>query len=272
MKVKFSPWLFGMVMGVFLFAEGLVAQTTIQVFGPFNFGPSIGNASYNAPYSFNTSTLNLTCPTSGIVATLSGPGEGGGPLLVDNNIIVTVTPAGNGLATPANVCPVNEETITGEGIYNNSCFNSTYQTVSGSLAGQNPDIYLQSNSGGVAPIDISPYLSTSGTAQNVTIALVDEGGSVGSSSIFLTTNCTQGGVTGPATVSGNTFSPTDSSTLTQTFNFDTGANQKVGLCTTSAALTIPPTERFRRLRISRWPSRSFRPAMCLEPRSQLRAA
>jgi hypothetical protein len=218
-----------MTCGSILFTQASVAQTTIQLFGPVNVGPSLGSTTYSIPYAFNTNTLNLTCPTSGIQATLSGPAASGGNLLVDNNIIVTVTPVGNGLATPANVCPANGASTTGQGLYNENCFSVTYQGAASGLTGQNPDTYLLTNNGGVAPIDISPYLSTSGTPQNVTIALTDEGGDFASSTVILTTNCTQGPVTGPAQVSGNPITgggTPQGLTQTFTFNSNTGNNQQ----------------------------------------------
>lgn len=251
MKVKFSPLLLATACGLSLFAQVSVAQTSIQLFGEVNTAQSLTGVSYTNPYAFNTNTLNLTCPTSGIQATLSGPlmngGETapallsgalqpGGNLLVDNNIIVTVTPTGNGLATPANVCPASGVTITGQGLYNGNCFNSTYEFAAAGILGQNPDTFDMSPSGqtvdyagGVPPIDISPYLSTSGTAQSVTIALTDEGGQVAGSTVFLVTNCTQGPVTGPAQISGNSITGGGTpSGLTQTFNFNTGNGQVVG--------------------------------------------
>ncbi len=251
MKVKFSPLLLATACGLSLFAQVSVAQTSIQLFGPVDVATSLSNATYSTPYAFNANTLNLTCPTSGILATLSGPSmnggetapallsgalQPGGNLLVDNNIIVTVTPTGNGLATPVNVCPASGVTITGQGLYNGNCFNSTYESAAAGILGQNPDTFDLSPSGqtvdyagGVPPIDISPYLSTSGTAQSVTIALTDEGGEVAGSTVFLVTNCTQGPVTGPAQVSGNSITSGGTpSGLTQTFNFNTGNGQVVG--------------------------------------------
>lgn len=246
MKVKFSKWFYVMACGIVLCAQGLVAQTTIQLFGPVSVATSLPSASYNTPYAFNTSTLNLTCPTSGIQATLSGPlmnsggtapvlvsgaFQPGGNILVDNNIIVTVTPVGNGLATPANVCPVSSTTITGEGLSSESCFNGTYESNALSLLGLDPDTASISDdgptidyAGGVPPIDISPYLATSGSPQGVAIALTDEGGQYDSSTVFLTTNCTVSGVSG-GTISGSPFTSNPSSQV-QTFTFDsnTGSN------------------------------------------------
>ena len=268
MRVKFSPRFFAMACGAALCAHGLVAQTSIQLFPEVNTRSSLPNAGYpggtesdgitpTVPNSFSTTTVNLTCSASPIVATLSGPlmlsdGSGpqytaptatppnalqaGGNLLVDNNIIVTVSGNSN---TPANVCPHSFD-VSGEGIYNENCFNwsgyGAYATSGtyppGALNGQDPDTFQIPGTGqtvdaqgGVPPIDISSYLASG--KQTVTVALTDEGGILTASSMFLTTNCVQGGVTGPATVSGNTFTG-DPTTQSQTFNFDTGNNQVVG--------------------------------------------
>ena len=58
-------------------------------------------------------------------------------------------------------------------------------------------------------------------AQQIKIDLVDEGGYVANSSLYLNTNCTPGGVTGPALISGNTIpasNPTPQQ-LNQDFTF-----------------------------------------------------
>lgn len=228
MKVKFSPQLFAMSCGVLMFAQGLVAQTTTQLFGPVDVALSLESTGYgSSAYAFDTNTLNLTCPTSGIQAILSGPAASGGYLLVDNNIIVTVTPGGSTTPTPetpANVCPASGVTVSGQGLYNGNCFSGTYEGAAPGILGEDPDTYLLSNPGGVPPIDISSYLLTTGSPQSVTIALTDEGGEVASSSLFLTTNCTLGGVSS-GTVSGNPItSNTGSQTQTFTFNSNTGSN------------------------------------------------
>jgi len=231
----------------------LQAQTTIQLFSPVDTDPSFSTTSYSSPYSFNVANLNLTCSASPIAATLSGPLmnstgsapalsssgalQPGGNLLVDNNVILTVTPPSGTAQPPVNVC-VNGYNVSGDGLYNNSCFNfSTYgaDAVAGELNGQNPDTFLLPGSsqtvdagGGVPPIDISSNLAAG--SQLVQIALSDQGGWVASSTLFLTTNCTQGSVTGPAQVTGNpiTTAPTTDQ-LTQSFTFNPTTGQQVGL-------------------------------------------
>ncbi len=249
MKVRFSARLFATTCGVVLCAHGLVAQTTVQLFGPVDPAKSISTATYSAPYGFNTTTLSLTCTASPIQATLSSPNDGN--LLVDNNIIVTVTPANEPAQAAVNICPVTDW-LGQAGLYYENCFTSTYASAvnSGSIYGLDPDTDSIPGGpagtidavGGVAPISlvmpIVPILDPSGSANNlptdpnavspvglvpgtqsVTIALEDEGGQVASSSIFLNTNCILNGVSS-GTVSGNPISADNSQSLTQTFTFN----------------------------------------------------
>jgi hypothetical protein len=234
-------------------APALIAQTTIQLFGPVDTEPSFSTTTFSSPYAFNTTNLNLTCNASPIVATLSGPLmnssgsapalnasgalQPGGNLLVDNNIIVTVTPTGGTAGQPVNVC-TNGYNVSGDGLYDNSCFNySTYgnDAVANELNGQDPDTFLLPGTsltvdagGGVPPIDISGNLASG--SQLVQISLSDQGGWVTGSTLFLNTNCTQGSVTGPAQVTGNPITSTSTTAqLTQAFTFNPTTGQQVGL-------------------------------------------
>lgn len=259
MKVKSLLSLFTIGCSVIVFAQGLIAQTSIQLFSAVNTRQSLSTTTYANLSVFNSSTVNLTCSTAPIVATLSGPlmnGAGtapqldsssqlqaGGNLIVDNVLLVTATPTSTNVAGPTtNVCvggsfatSYNGETIPTSPVdLRESCFTSGYGNVANSILGDDTDTTIAPGGsqtvdavGGVAPIDISALL-TSGT-QNVTVGLGDGGGILASSSIFLTTNCTQGGVTGPATVTGNPISTGGTPQgLTQNFNFNTGNNQVVG--------------------------------------------
>jgi hypothetical protein len=246
------------------FAPSLVAQTTIQLFNAVDTRLSESTASYSTPDTFNTTTLNLTCSTSPVQAILSGPLmnnagsapapgpsgvlQPGGNLLVDNNIIVTVTPAGGNASAPANACTNAGD--AGLGLYNRYCFTGTYEGDAQSLIGQDPDTYQLNGQtidavAGVPPIDLGTSLAggfgliaPGSEQQSVAIALADEGTELTSSTIFLTTNCTLGGVTGPATVTGNTISTGNTSSLTQTFNFNTGSGQQVGFVYNLSGVSI----------------------------------
>ena len=68
-----------------------VGQTPIQLFGStFVRASSTGTTTAN-PVTFNSATVNLTCPSSGITAVLSSTPDGSGHPLVDNFIQVIVT-------------------------------------------------------------------------------------------------------------------------------------------------------------------------------------
>jgi len=271
MKVRLCYPLMLFATALPMSGTALFAQNVIQLFGPVNVRLSPNNASYTSPLLFNTSNLNLSCNASPIEATLSGPLmnsagtaplldetgalQPGGSLLVDNTLLLTVTPTSATPAGPINLCTGG--VVGGSGIYVQNCFTSGYQNDAsgGVLTGQNPDTYLEPDTGktidaagGVAPIDIHSQL-VSGT-QNVAVSLADEGGYLAASSIFLTTNCTQGGVTGPATVAGNPISPTDPTPeqLTQSFNFNPTPAQLVGFvydlsaAEDAGSLTINPNQ------------------------------
>ena len=184
--------------------------------------------------------------------------QAGGQLLVDNTLFVSV----NG-SIPTNVCtgyyqgtsfapPIGPTQTVPPGEANN-CFEAPYSSAIGypniptPPLGYNPDTtpgigssqtidfvgglpVTTFPSGGVGSIDISSLLSVSNTPQSLTIQLQDNGGVLTSSTVFLATNCTVNGVTGPATVSGNpiTSSGPNPQGLTQTFNFNSTPNNTVG--------------------------------------------
>jgi len=248
-----------MACGLILFAQVSFAQTSTQVFSAVDTRTSESAAAYATPDTFNTSTLSLTCNTSPITASLSGPLmnaggtapqltappanalQPGGNLLVDNNLLVSV----NG-GTPTDICTTGYNqgsTYNGLPVPSNlsyNCFEIPYAAAIGypaipsPLNGDDPDTTLALGGtqtvdtvGGVAPIDISGMLLAG--SDSVTIAEVDDGGVLTASSIFLTTNCTVNGVTGPATISGNSITGAgQTSGLTQTANFNTNTGQQVG--------------------------------------------
>jgi hypothetical protein len=148
-------------------------------------------------------------------------------VLVDNFINVTVNSlSGVPLIGPINVCKGGTTDSTPNGPAPN-CFTSSYQgpAGAGNLTGQNPDTFV--STGGVPPIDISSKLQAG--AQQVKIDLVDTGVVLASSTIYLNTNCTQSGVTGPSTITGNPIpqnNPTPQQ-LTQSFPFNSGTDQQI---------------------------------------------
>jgi hypothetical protein len=197
-------------------------QSSIQIFGPVDVRLSAVSTGTGASAdNFNSSTLNLTCPSSP-TAILSSAAGGVGNIVVDNFLLVTST-AGESTLGPTNVCP-------GGGIQ--SCFTPAYQVPAGQglLTGLDPDTFAATD--GVAPIDISSFLTAGPVQLQVTLQDVGHGNGfyLASSSLYLYTNCTQGGVTGPALVSGNPISqngPTPSQ-LVQDFSFNPTVNQSIG--------------------------------------------
>ena len=194
---------------------------SIQLFGPVNVRPSASTTSFSNPAIFNSNTLSLSCPSSPS-AVLSSTADSTGNLLVDN--IINVTVMLDGVTTgPTNVCTGGVVGgIPGGGP---SCFSTAYQgpASEGNLNGVDPDTLLPA--GGVGPIDISSLL-TSGS-QQVKIDLVDYGGWLASSTLYLNTNCASGGVSAPATISGNTISSANPTTLNQSFTFNPLANNGI---------------------------------------------
>ena len=113
----------------------------IQLFSPVNVRLSTSGTSFSSPNTFNTTILNLSCPSSP-QAVISSSADGIGNVLVDNYISLKV-----GEADPVNICSGIDQ----------SCFTSSYQTEAsaGSLTNQDPDNFV--STGGVSPIDISSY-------------------------------------------------------------------------------------------------------------------
>ena len=224
--MKKSPFLrLGLIVAcTTLIVPAMSAQTSIQLFGPVNVRASVSGTTYDAPNTFNSNTLNLTCPASP-TAVLSS--ANGGNVLVDNNIQVSTSSPST--TAPTNVCTGG----TADGS-NADCFTTTYQSAAsaGNLTGQSPDSFAPSTgvtlaNGGVPPIDIHSSLASG--ANQITISEVDGGGDLASSSLYLTTNCTQGGVTGGGSITGNPIpqsNPTPQQ-LTQNFTFNTGTGQQV---------------------------------------------
>ena len=205
-------------------ASTVSGQTNaIQLFSPANVRISAQGTGYGANEKvFNSTNLNLTC-TAPIQAKISSSPDGTGNVLVDNFITLSIT-AGSSSTSPSDVCL--DGTVENGGKQKN-CFTSSYasQASAGKLTGQDPDPLVAT--GGVPPIDISSGLQP-GTFQ-AQIGLVDTGSYLTSSTLYLVTNCTPGGVTGPAQVTGNPIpqnNPTNQQ-LAQTSSFNSTSSQQV---------------------------------------------
>jgi uncharacterized repeat protein (TIGR01451 family) len=199
-------------------ASAVSGQNAIQLFSPANVRVSTqGTGHGNEAKTFNSTILNLKC-TSPIHAVLSSSPDGYGNVLVDNFISLSV----NG-AYAADIC---KHGTTENGSQQN-CFNTTYESEAhnGGLNGQNPDGLA--SSGGVPPIDISSHLWP-GTIQ-AQIGTVDTGSFLTSTTLYLVTNCTNEGISGPGNITGNPI-PSSNPTgqqLTQNYAFNSSNSQQV---------------------------------------------
>jgi hypothetical protein len=199
-------------------ASAVSAQNSIQLFGPADVRSSTAGTGYGANENlFNTKNLNLTCPATP-TGILSSTTDGTGNVLVDNFITLSVT-AGSSTTGPSDICLGG----TVENGNQQNCFTLTYGNEASSKIGADPDTLL--GNGGVPAINISSSLQQ-GSIQ-ATIGLVDTGGLLAGSTLYLVTNCTSDGVTGPAQVTGNPISsssPTPQQ-LTQSYPFNSTTNQ-----------------------------------------------
>lgn len=211
------------------------AQTSTQLYSPVAVRGSLTSAGFGSPIdtgtpnTFTTLTVELACPAQNVSAILSGPlsaGRPGGNLLVDNNVLVTVTPLGGTPHPPVNICSGGVGAGPAYGLYNQSCFSSTYQNEAANVVGVDPDTL--NATGGVPPIEIGNLLIP-GSKQMVKIDLMDEGAYLVTSSVFLNTSCTEIGVTGPTHLNGNPIPQSDAAApqLNQSFDFNRNAGTQV---------------------------------------------
>jgi uncharacterized repeat protein (TIGR01451 family) len=199
-------------------ASAVSAQNSIQLFGPADVRHSTNGTGYGANENiFNTKILNLTCPASP-TGLLSSTTDGTGNVLVDNFVTLSVT-AGSSTTGPSDICLGG----TVENGSQQNCFTSGYSGNASSLLGTDPDLVVAAD--GVAPIDIGWSLQQG--AIQAQIGLVDTGGYLAGSSLYLVTNCTSSGVSGPALVTGNAI-PSSNPTpqqLTQSYPFNPTTGQ-----------------------------------------------
>jgi uncharacterized repeat protein (TIGR01451 family) len=190
----------------------------IQLFSPVNVRVSTSGTSSSSPNIFNSTILSLSCPSE-ISAKISSSTDGTGNVLVDNYIALGVGTN----ATPTDIC--SNGTVEGDGQQN--CFTSSYgsQAQNNGLLNQDPDNFV--STGGVPALDISSSL-TPGPNQ-VEIDLVDTGGYLTSSTLYLVTNCSSAGVAGPGQVTGNPISASNPTAqqLAQNYSFNSTTNQQV---------------------------------------------
>jgi uncharacterized repeat protein (TIGR01451 family) len=199
-------------------ASAVSAQNSVQLFGPADVRLSTNGTGYGGNENiFNTKILNLTCPASP-TGILSSTTDGTGNVLVDNFITLSVT-AGSTTTGPSDICLGG----TVEDGNQQNCFNGNYSSEASNNIGTDPTTLA--GNGGVGPINIGSSLQQ-GSIQ-ATIGLVDTGGYLAGSSLYLVTNCTSSGVTGPALVTGNPISSSDPTPLqlTQSYPFNSTTSQ-----------------------------------------------
>jgi hypothetical protein len=208
------------VLCVALAGRAMTAQNSIKLFAPVNVRPA--PAGWNT-VTFNSNTLNLSCPATPITAMLSSSTDSSGYVLADRLIDFTVT-KGTTSVGPVNACTFEKSEDTPGAVWG-TCFTSKFQASAATLVGQDPDTFV--STGGVAPMNISRYLQPGPVQINVSV--LNKGGYIAGSTLYLNTNCTPLGVTGQANLTGNSISqqnPTPGQ-LTQNFAFNPTAQQQV---------------------------------------------
>jgi hypothetical protein len=198
------------------------AQNGVLVLPPVYVAVSSASATPSNPVTFGTNTVNLTCPATGISAIVSSTSTGTAKVLTDNYITLSVAHGTGPTSTPVNICSGGVVENGGQ----QDCFTTGYQAPAseGLLTGEDPDGAITAE-GGISPIQIGSYLASGVNA--VTLSTVDTGVYLAASSIYLNTNCTQGGVSGTPQVNGNIITTSNPQTLTQTAPFSTGTNTNV---------------------------------------------
>jgi hypothetical protein len=215
------------------------AYGAIQLFSSININPSLISGvtwTQNPPsagYSVQSDTVNLTCPASGVTATLSSTPDGLSNVFQDNTLQVANT-VNSATTTTTNVCyggDTNFQGFTGFPAGTSNCFLQSYENAAAGFLGQDPELAagLIANYG-VAPLNLQnanslyPAVLTSGT-QAVNFQLTDAGGDLGAGTLHLVTNCTLAGITPGGSITGNPIS----SSPTQTYTFDSAPNQTISI-------------------------------------------
>ncbi len=219
------------------------AYGSIKLWDEINVTASPSTASFSNLYTIASWGQNLSCPASP-TATLSNTPDGNGYILVDNYITLYVngTPVNNGQSgnnPSGNVCFGGPADSNG-GVSFNDCFSSSYQGPAGSnlLGRQDPDTFANPGNsvlsggaaGGLPPINLTAFFGP-GTVQ-ATITALDQGYVYDSSTVFLATNCSPGGLIPGGTATGNP-------TPTNTISFD--SNPGTDLSITDNTAQNPPS-------------------------------
>jgi hypothetical protein len=265
-----------LLLAAMLTGSGAIAQNTYKLFGPVNTRTS----TYTVPTAFGTSTIQLNCSVMPVTATISSSPTASdnayANVFADNYVGLTVNSNAR-----VNICR-NGLTDAPEG--GTDCFNTAYVSVFSGLLGQNPDNFVATY--GVPALDISSNLAAG--ALQAKFELLDFGASLGSSSVWLITNCTQTGIAPGGSITGNPISSTSPtpSQLTQNFFFDGSNGQRVefiadySAAEAAGSLTIIdntiPTVNNQGLAPSAWPAvvagTSFATTACVPDSGELDAS
>lgn len=236
------------------------AYGAIKLFDSTQVELSFAGASFTNLYTIASASLSLSCPANP-TAKLSSTPDGSANVLVDNYIVLGIngTPVVtslsgdgmsaeyNGLGTRAyplgNVCQGSDASpdLFGGNTYP-ECFSNSYRTNVGSYLNQNTDLFV--STGGIPPLNISTFFSPAQSV-NASLSLVDAGGDLAASSLFLITTCSPAGIAPGGSVTLNPINTANPASLTQTAIFSSTPGQNISL-TTSIATAVsegytPPT-------------------------------
>jgi hypothetical protein len=235
------------------------AYGAIELFGALDTNPSLfsGVTWPNSPgNAVKSTTLTLSCPSSGVTGFLSSTPDGSANLFQDNTIQIINAPMNQAPVTTSNVCYGGDTNFQGYPNFptnSSNCFQSSYESAAGGLLGNNPDLPINSGSSiaktyGVSPVNLqlAQIVLTPGTPpvsvysavlqpgmQSLTVQLVDAGGDLGASTVQLVTNCSPAGVTSGGSITGNPVTSNPSS-QTQTFTFDNAPGQNISITSSNA--------------------------------------
>jgi len=231
-----------------LMAGGLssaVAQNSILLLNDSLIEPTSNTTSPSNPYVFQSTIQELNCQATPIYANISSSPSAvnysNHMIVVLDNIQVTVTPSGGSTTGPVNVCPSQNGFAA-------ACFNPATVGVHGQLSqyvGQDPDNTIPGSNPaqtfyqvyGVPDVQIGSMLSQG--QQSVVFQLENDlpaaQSDTGNTTLYLNTNCTSTGVSGPATVINNPPPGNPTNPVTETFVFNNGNNQGINF-----QYTLPP--------------------------------
>src|SRR5579859_2128247 len=195
------------------------AYGAIKLFNETNVNSDSG---LTFPYTIASNTQNLACPANP-TGKLSGKPDGSGYILVDDLVTMatgapgsTLTPVNNS-TPPGNICTVAD--TTGPDCFTNNYNFEAFSNPGFFVTNPNPDAYANPNNGllpgfdptngagGLAPIDVSAFLTTPAVEQ-VLFTLLQPGSQdpppyYANSTLFLVTNCTPQALVPGGSITGN---------------------------------------------------------------------